>query len=303
MTSKPAFSAASREVSRPKPGGPCAGGERRLQIATGVAKRCVGGVERGARGERRFPVAHHREARGPRGMTRWSRRGRPPRRRPRAGSGCLEGAASPKRSANHSGRCGVPWWPRRSEAGKEPRVATRFRGGSPRRPRLEVTLRIGKTKDTEGAAPHIEPEGEMREAPFVHGAHSTDRSQREREPKDPNAERMSEMSASVRPNIPYKRPAPEAMSTVDRNRAPLTSNLAETGREGGGRLAASHRRPPFRPCTMQPKPSRRTTKSGLASHVVSEHLRHLASCKLPSPEGGWHATYLSHNRHTANPGE
>lgn len=61
------------------------------------------------------------------GMTRWSHRGRPPRRRPREGSGCLEGAASPKRSANHSGRCGVPWWPRRGEAGKEPRVATRFR--------------------------------------------------------------------------------------------------------------------------------------------------------------------------------
>lgn len=137
------------EVSRPKPGvqaweasvgsrappewrrGASAGSSAELEVSD-VSRLCIS-----------------RKPEGIEGITRWSRRRRPPRRRLREGSGCLEGAARHRSDARAiPGVAVVPWWPRRGEADKEPRVATRVRGGSPKRPQIEVMLRIGKTKDT-----------------------------------------------------------------------------------------------------------------------------------------------------------
>jgi hypothetical protein len=130
------------------------------------------------------------------------------------------------------------------------------------------------------------------------------RRERERCLEDQTAKRMSEMSKSVRSNNLYKRPAPEKAATEGQRRAPLTSYPHLGGKRG---RRTTHRvhigQRPFRPRTRRPKPSRRTTKSGLASHVVSEHSQASRVTQQTRLRRVEHATYLSQNRHTANPGE
>lgn len=122
--------------------------------------------------------------------------------------------------------------------------------------------------------------------------------------KDETAKRMSEMSTSVSPNIRYKHPAPELATAEGQSRAPLTSPSHRSeirGRRTTRNVHTGQR--PFRLRTRRPKPSRSATKSGLASHVASEHSQASRVTQQALLRRVERATYLSQNRHTADPVE